>query len=378
MWIGGRTIAMGEPENLYDPLTHYQILEESHVNAEDFWGGRYDILGAFFYPPPTGLLYASVSWLDLYQAQIAIGVLNILVGLWAVFMLQKLLGDRFSYGLILILLFTFPSFFYTYALGQNGVLTLAIVLSAWVLIQQNQNGWAGWMLATLIYKPNWLAAVGWAPLFERRWRVIYGGILGGVMMLGASVLVLGVEPFFAYADNILKLFNLHDLPDYPIETQYSFLAFFRRIFGNGSTADLLGWGLTALVVGATIWLMGFKNRQVDTRSDLFILTAGLTWVTATLFNPHLHHYDLMLVVAASIVSLVEWPNLETNQKVLLLFVFIFNHVAFLIEAIVFTVSAEEIELVFLPTLATLMVWGWLFGRVFLLGRNRAESVDPQM
>ncbi len=367
MWIGGRTIALGQLDSLYDPATHYEILEDSHVVADEFWGGRYDILGAFFYPPPTALLYATVGWLDLYQAQIAVAVLNILIGLAAVYALYLFLDKRFGFGSILIGVFTFPSFFYTFTLGQNGALTLAIAVVAWLLIRFGKDGWAGSILAILVYKPNWLVVIGWAPVLEKRWRFLVGGILGGVILLAVSASILGIQPFFAYADNLFKIVNLHDLPDYPIETQYSFLAFFRRNLGNGMSADILGWGLTGLVVGATMWLIGVKNKPAEKQSDLFILTAGLSWVTATLFNPHLHHYDLMLAVAAALVALIEWPSLSRNQKVFLGGIFLFNHVAFLIESVVFKMSAEQVELVFLPTLAVLFVWGWLFSRVYQLG-----------
>lgn len=364
MWVGGRTISSGLGGDLYNPNIQYEILDQSHVEADEFWGERYDILGAFFYPPPTALLYASVGWLDLTSAQAAVAILNIAAGFGAAIALFYLLQKRLSFGLIFLTLFTFPSFFYSFTLGQNGILTLAIVMSSWLLISTNQGGWGGVVFATLIYKPNWLAALGWVPLTEKRWKVLAGIVIGTVGIVSLTAIILGIQPFIDYGANLLNLVNLHDLPDYPIETQYSILAFFRRWLGNGLTADLLGWSTVSLIVISTFWLIGFKMEQSKPGTDRFLLTAALGWVTAALFNPHLHHYDLMLVVAAALVSLIEWPTVSRNQRFALLIIFLFNQSAFIISSISSLLSSWKFEFSLLPTLAALLIWGWLFGRIF--------------
>ncbi len=366
LWVGARTITSGQPAALYDPDLHYDILDRSHVDAAEFWGPRYDIIGVFFYPPLAGLLYAPVSWLPLFEAQFVTGILNILAGIWSAWMLWRILEGRFSLPSILIILFTFPSFFYSFVLGQNGILTMALMLTGWELIRQKKDTAAGLALSWLSYKPNWLLAIGWFPLVERRWRMIGGLALGGLIVTGLTAAIVGIQPFIDYLDVLSKTAALHNLPEYPLNSQYSILSIFRRYFGIGRSADLLGWGSVLLLFGGTVWLLGFRLKQAPSTHTLFLQRAAISWIMATLLNPHLHHYDLLLVTPALIVALSEWGALTGRDQLLLGGIFVVNHLGFVFIDILGLHATLP-----LPAFGLLAVWGWFFVR--LSGASQLEN-----
>lgn len=220
LWLGGHLIASGNGAQLYLPSAHKALLTALHLPLQDYWGARYEMLGVFFYPPLTGLLYAPLGALPLYWAQATQAALNIGFGICSAWLLSKIMAGRLSFATVLILLFTFPSFFYAYSLGQNGIFTTMLVLASWYLLQEGQPWLAGAVLSLLAYKPNWLLAFGWIPLLQRRWRLIAGIALGLLSLLLIMISNMGIAPLRAYFQIAAQLTNLQDLPDYPLNIQY--------------------------------------------------------------------------------------------------------------------------------------------------------------
>jgi hypothetical protein len=177
-------------------------------------------------------------------------------------------------------------------------------------------------------------------------------------------LIIGIQPFLDYAALFFEIANLHEQPDYPLNTQYSILSLYRRYLGIGRAADLWGWLTVAVFMGISAWALGRKPPSEHEPPSQLLQRAGLSWVTAVLFNPHLHHYDLVLVSAAGLMALAEWSMLSRGQRVILAILLSFNHLAFVI------VDTLQInDTLPLPLFATVAIWGWLFWRFFLAQRQ---------
>ncbi len=351
LWVAGRTVATGQSDDLYTPETHYAILEETaELDAEQFWGERYDLLGVFFYPPFAGLFYAPFGYFSPLIAQGIHAAVTILLTITATYFLYQLSDQRISWVTIALLLFWYPATFYNFVLGQNGQLTLVLVLASWYFLKRNQTLLAGSFLSFLAYKPNWLLAIGWLPLIEKRWHVIGSMVLSGVGFTAVTALFLGIDPFFDYVDQFLAIANLHEQPNYPLASQYSTRALFWRWFGLTNSVNIAGWLFIILIWLISVWLI---YRIQENRSSAFIKIAGLTWVTAVILNPHLHHYDLPLTGAAVILACTDWPKLIASKRLQLITLVIFHHLAF-----VLTDTFDLSSFLPLPTFATLAVWLW--------------------
>ncbi|MEZ4865140.1 MAG: glycosyltransferase family 87 protein [Caldilineaceae bacterium] len=372
LWIGGHLVATGQMAQLYAPPVHKAIVTALNLPLSDYWGARYDILGVFFYPPLTGLLYAPLGALPLYWAQATQAAINIGLGVCSAWLLSRILAGRLRFATVLILFFTFPSFFYAYSLGQNGIFTTTLVLASWYLWQRGAAWQAGAAVSLLAYKPNWLLAIGWIPLVQRRWRVLVG-IGGGLLfLLFFMVSVMGLTPLRTYLEIFVELTDLHDLPNYPLSIQYSLLSLFRRYLGMSSAASLLGWGLALLIMAMSAWCI--QRPHIGKRANgAFSLSAmALSWVAAVCLNPHLHHYDLTLVGAAMIVALSEWRELSHLHRWLLGGLFVFNHLAFVVSNF-FAIN----ETLPLPIFAMLAAWGWLLFRAHVTRGRRARATKRE-
>lgn len=361
LWIGGHLAAKGQIAQLYEPAAHKDLLAQHNLLTAEYWGERYEILGVFFYPPTAALLYAPLGLLPLYWAQATQAVVNILLGICAAWLLTRIIQGRLRFATVLLLLFTYPSFLYTYALGQNGILTTTLVLGSWSILQTGRQWWGGALLSLLVFKPNWLLAFGWIPLVQRRWQMVIGIGSGLLLLLLVTIATVGIAPLQTYIETLLNLMNLHYLPDYPLAIQYSILSLSRRYLGMGTAADLVGWGVIFAIIIMTIWAL-YRNQ---TRTDLpsaagqsrFVRSAALTWVAAVCLNPHLHHYDLTMVSVAMIMALSEWAVLSRWQRYWVGSLLLLNHFAFVI-----TDGLALNETLPLPIFTMLALWGWLWLR----------------
>jgi len=370
LWMGGHAVATGNLVNLYDPAFHKAVLLEYGFPLDQYWGDRYEILGAFFYPPVTALLYSPLGLLSPAAAQSLHAVLTVGLGCLSAWFLTRILQGRVSFPAVFLLLFTFPSFFYGYVLGQNGVLTMTLVLAGIHVLTSNRQYQAGAVWGMLCFKPNWLLALAWIPLVMRQSRMLIGLTASALTMLVVTVAVLGIESAQSFLSLSLKLTRLHELPDYPLASQYSILSLFRRLFSQSKLAESVGWSIAiaiVLVTVITIWLRNRKGAKFDLRDPHTLIVFALALIAAVCINPHLHHYDLLLANVAVVIALGEWSLLQRTGRMLLVSLVIFSHCASVINA-VFELSTP------LPVFAILGTWLWLLFRVWCLPIR--QSIRP--
>jgi hypothetical protein len=372
LWLGAHAIATGNGEYLYNPEFHRDILIQYRFSLDFYWGPRYDILGAFFYPPITGLIYSPLGLLEPAVAQGIQALINIGIGILSAWLLTELIDRRLSFPAVVLLLFSFPSFFYSFVLGQNGIQTMGVVLLGLYALKRNKPLLAGTWWGLLLYKPNWLLAVGWIPVVAKNSRMILGLASGIICLSLISIAFLGLSSFASYFSVFTDLLGLHNLPQYPLESQYSLLSLVRRVVGINLSADLIGWSVVAMIIGVTLWLIWRTQRgskQVDLQQGGGIVIA-LGLVTAVCINPHLHHYDLLLVGAMSIVALSERAVLKGREQRTLFAIVGLQYGAFLLEGLL------EASYAF-PTLATLTLLCWLMRRVFIIETDLNLRVKEQ-
>ncbi len=347
LWAGGRALQQGGGAALYDPRWHKALITEAlGALPPDLWSSRNDALGAFFYPPATGLVYAPLGALPLPVAAGVHAVLVLVAGALAAVGLGRLLGGP-SLLVRALLIFTFPSFFFGFALGQNGVFALLALVCGGLLWKGGRPFLAGLLLGLLALKPGWWLAVALvAPLATRSGRLMGGMVLGAFLLVVLGISALGPGSSLHYLDISRSLAGLHRLPDYPLHLQHDLLGLGRRLLGP-DRGSILGWGAAGVLVLLTAW----RARH---------LSPGRAWalvcLAVTLVNPHVHHYDLLPALVGAAALAAAWPDQPRGRRLLVLLAVLAHQGAFLVE-----IALDLDHRVSLPALAVLGLWaltGW--------------------
>ena len=299
LWIGGRAVVLGGGASLYDPATHLAILQSTGYSLSLFWAASNDVLGAFYYPPTAVLWYGFLALFPLVTAQAIQASITWILVIMCGALISEISAKRISTSWAIALLFLSPAVFDSFALGQNGVMTLSIVLLSLWLERKGKFCSAGIALSALVYKPNWLLAFGWYPLVRANFRHAIGIMLGAAAIITASALVVGLEPFSRFFALLRPLWSLHEFSGYSATTQFSVAALYRVLFLNPTVA-LGAFVLTALLGLA---VSAYALRRLPPSRACSGLAAALLLATASLVNPHVHHYDLVLSWAAFVLTL---------------------------------------------------------------------------
>ncbi len=375
LWSAGRIVASGAGASLYDAALQRATILQATGNPA-LWGAQENALGAFLYPPTTALLYSPLGVLPLHLATNLMAILTSLLAAWSAWQVSSMLrpGSRWSRNAVLILLY--PPVAYSYVLGQNGVLTLAIMCAAWKASTTGGPLRAGLLLGLLAYKPSWLLAFSWVPLAARQPRMFWGMLLAASMLLLSPLPLLGTEPFLAYLESVPSILSLPHQDFYRLALQYDGLALFRRYLPPGM-ADSLAWGSSLLLVGVT-----WRRARVVGNPSMDIDWLAMASATACWVNPHLHHYDLAVmafpactVLHSSLYASVSPTGRHSVRAMGAWAVLPFNHLAFLLDRALSGTSWPPS-----PTVGILLLWAWSTfpaRQAELPAHHRSHDIDLQ-
>jgi hypothetical protein len=370
LWLAGRMVVEGHAAQMYDPQLQVEVHRRTDAKGRPprVWNGRYNVLGCFNYPPPTALLYALLAWLPMSTAAVVNAFATIALALVVSWMLARTLGAPASGVVVAIAVLAYPPFFINLSVGQNAVVTMAVLAGAWCLCSARRDLWGGLLLGLLVCKPNWLLAVAWIPLVHRRWRVLGGIALGATLAIAVTIILVGREPFHDYAQLFRKVALLHDLPGYHLDLKYNALGLFRKWLGMGQMADLLGWGSAAVLILAT-WRVtrGCWNPAAP---GVFHTMMACSLSAALWVNPHLNYYDLMVTALCAVALATEGSRLGFTTRWIAVAV-----LAFVYLAVPWDQAWSWRRMFPVPSFAILVLWAWLAWRM-VSARRASQPAGP--
>jgi arabinofuranan 3-O-arabinosyltransferase len=289
-------------------------------------------VGGPMYPPLHAFVYYPLALLPpqpAYRAQqLAAVVLTLLAGL----AVRQLSRGRIWWPVAVTGIVLFPGYLDSLILGQNALLTLAILLWGWVLIARGRPGWGGVVWGLLAFKPVWAVAFFLVPLLTRRWRTCLA------MLATAAALALATLPFVGWQGWLDWLAvggegaRLYNIDRNWIVLSRDLLGLPRRWLADPwprgplrlgfGLASALGWGLVVVVVGLTARLAVLwkeQARAVTGPAASFLLLGA--WLSCF----HFMYYDVLLA-ALPVFVLVAEPCRYLERKhlaaVLLVVVFL--------------------------------------------------------
>jgi hypothetical protein len=185
---------------LYDPENSYRFQRETFSAVAD------SII--FVRPPFYALLLKPLTWLGSYdRAHAAFTVLRLASLVWFI-----LLWPKKGRGDALMFLFMSLPVFIGMMNGQDAILMLPLMALALRKEEEGKGLQAGLALSLCAIKPHLLVLLPIALIAQRRWDVLKGGALGGVILFSVSFLA-GGWGWIASFVHVLRLGVIHPEPE---------------------------------------------------------------------------------------------------------------------------------------------------------------------
>lgn len=292
LWTGGRLIASGRLDILYD--LHAYVAAQREMFGDI---GRHN----YSYPPisyPIALFFGSLPY-PLALAGWTIGTAALFVHAARPFWPARA-GPAWLAALT-------PAALVNIWAGHYGFLIGALFLYGWRALDTNPRR-AGLFFGLMAVKPHLAVLIPIVLLFRRDWTAIASAALTVAALIGGSLLVWGWQPWHDF------LFRTTALQAGMIDAG---MMFFRLMSPSVATAALqLGWGwpvamalqaasATAVVVGLYLCV-----RRGLAPCGLALLVATGTF----LFLPYAFNYDMTVVMIAALAMMTRDDDTLTSLR----------------------------------------------------------------
>jgi hypothetical protein len=242
------------------------------------------------YPPPLTALVPLLPQMGLSWSYLVFMALTLVLFLWS------LIG--YGYRLVgAAMLAVFPALVLVVRLGQNGMLTGALIAFFLLALSQDRKA-AGLPLGLMAIKPHLGVALGLLALLQRRWTVLGIAVAVVLAACAAATVVLGPAVWPAFFSGVSAAGGYLREGLFPLYRMSSVYAAVRSFGASPDTAmavHVIG-ALIALGVVFLAWRKGVR------RNRLLALTCF-----ATLFvSPYNYDYDLACLAAAVALILPEF------------------------------------------------------------------------
>lgn len=256
-------------------------------------------IGVSPYPPPMVVLYAPLGRFSYDRAcEIIFGVMLALVFVSAGSIAGATDG-RIGFLTASVAILLYPGHLYNLLLGQNALLTLALLSLGWCCLVRRWDAAAGLAWGLLIYKPQWLVAVGWIPILLRRWRVVAFMAVSAGWLAGLATIWLGTESWSRWLTQVRALDNVtytsHWFREWLLGMACDLRGTVNRYLWGSDLARPLGWLVLAIVGAVGI---GTTRRALRRPAEpLDREMAAPAWLaTACMVIPYSYYYDQCVVL----------------------------------------------------------------------------------
>ena len=276
-YYSGSTLALrGEPAAAYDTE---RILEEQRN-----WTGE-DQVYAWLYPPPFFFIVLPLALLPLVASVIA------WFGVTTAFLLsalRRINNDR----AVLFLALAFPATLGNFIVGQNGMLTAA-VLGWGLILLHDRPRMAGLLLGCLIYKPHFFPLIPIALWAGGHRAAAISTVASAAGLCLASLAVFGLDSWSAFVSTTLERSDLIYTDAFPIAKMQSVTGLLLALGASPLATKAVQAVVALACVGFVQWLWRRDGVSPEYRF------AGLT-LAILLASPYSFQYDLTLMGLAAL------------------------------------------------------------------------------
>lgn len=245
-------------------------------------------LTLFHYPPSFTLMLVPFSMLPYIQSLFAFNAITLGLALFALWKLRP-------HWTTLLFFMGYPPLWLNILSGQNACLSLALLAFGISYLEKNPK-LSGICIGLLSFKPQLGLAIPVALIANHRWKQI-GWASATVLILAIlSALLLGIDSWKAFLENIRKPFEVLEDGRIPLERMASAFSAVRLHGGSIQLAYIAQLsGMIAAFIGlSAIWKL--KGTPLP-------LKGAALGLSVLLSTPHLFHYDMTLLAIPLILFL---------------------------------------------------------------------------
>ncbi|MEM8859082.1 MAG: glycosyltransferase family 87 protein [Chloroflexota bacterium] len=290
-YSAGSTLAEGAQSKLYD-------FEYQNEKQLEILGREPDGFFAYINLPFLAWAYAPLSYLPYEFSFLAWCIIN----LGLLYAALNFLGLPKVFWLSL----TFVPVFSNVSFGQNAFISLFALSLIYYFWKQDKLFFAGFCLALLLYKPQWVLGIGflWLLNWHNDWKAMVG-FTAGFTSLGAFLWLFMFEAtlaYFDFAQNVLP--TLASTGEFPIWHMHHPRGFLQLLLPD-TLADIL-WIISNLIGLFFFWKI-WQTRETES-SDAFKPVFYSYAILLTLWvTPHAMIYDWSLLLIPAVL-LWQWKK----------------------------------------------------------------------
>jgi arabinofuranan 3-O-arabinosyltransferase len=294
-----------------DAIALVAVPEQQYWKSNQLNELRTKHIGGPLYPPTHALVMAPLALDDDVRSSYRLMQwIMLLAGFAAGAGASVLTRGRVWCPVATLMIMLYPGYMGDHSLGQNGPVSLAIIVWGWALMSRGYWTAGGMVWGLLVFKPVWAAAFFLAPLLTGRWRTCAAMIAVGIGMVAMTIPFVGVESWRDWA-RIGEIANrTYEVDGNWVPLSRDLLGIPRRFLINTDgteyfgedrwEAHVAGWALWAFVVEATVRLTRWRPELFRTMTGP---AAGFLLLGAWLSCFHFMYYDVILSALAYLVLL---------------------------------------------------------------------------
>jgi hypothetical protein len=283
-WSGAFLAWHGRASEIYNIVAFHNF--ELSVAGAALDGYHYS------YPPVLLLLTLPLAFVPYVP-----GLPLWLIGGWYAFC--RVLRAAMREGGALLLALAAPAVFINAIGGQNGTWTAAL-LGGGLIALERRPVLAGILFGLMAYKPQLGILVPVALLAGRHWRATAAAAATVCVLVGASIIVFGVELWHEYLRNVSVLRGTILEDGEGVWHRFVSVFVAARRLGVPVEAAYLLQMVSAVIVAAVVAAVWYRDRPAGIKNAMLLLATCLA-------TPYLQDYDLVFTTLAIVWLWQEMP-----------------------------------------------------------------------
>lgn len=298
-FVAAQILDRGHADQLYDRTLHDRLYHELLPKLDP-----HDSI-PYVHPPFVAGVLRPLTWLS-YEVAVAVWLMIslslFLAGVWLLVRSSSGL-PREQTGLVMLLALSFEPFLMECWLGGQlssvGFFSYAL---AWSFLSRNRPIASGMALGLSFYKPTLLLLVLPLLVIGRRWRMLLGMTITGVLLAGLSLALVGWDVSVGYLDVLLNFRKSTSGGGLPILTwKYVDLNnALRSLWGGQSMERTAVFGILSLAPFAWLAKGWWRWNSSETASRQWLWAATLAWLP--ILNLYVGIYDSIFVVQSVLLA----------------------------------------------------------------------------